>query len=169
MFKRILRHVSVTAAALFLMLGLPYLTSDYYKAKSGGEDAVTAATEALDSPSGEFVVLINRQKHTDEKNLAVWQEFFEKGESEEIFSVFEDLVCAVGSSDAGGLEMARSFQSRLPENQMKIKTQDTTLMLSKAENGIYDIIVMSQEMYDSLKASLILDKTDTLLIHTKGE
>lgn len=67
MFKRILRHVSVTAAALFLMLGLPYLTSDYYKAKSGGEDAVTAATEALDSPSGEFVVLINRQKHTDEK------------------------------------------------------------------------------------------------------
>ncbi|MBR1751248.1 MAG: hypothetical protein IJ740_10295 [Ruminococcus sp.] len=169
MLKSIIRHTLVTAAALSLMLGLPYFTSDYYKAKSGSEDAVAAATQAIDSPSGKFVVLVNKQLHTNSANLSVWQDFFENGESDDIYSVFEDITCYVSSSDPTGLDMAKSFQSRLPENQMKIKTEDTLLMLSKAENGKYDIIIMSSEMYDKNKAYLVIQHTDSLLINTKGE
>lgn len=167
--KSAVRHIAVFAAAIALMLGLPFFTSDYYKARVSGSDAVTGASAALDAPSGEYVVLINKDKHTDESALSLWQEFFETGESEELYSVFEDLSCTVASSDAAGLEMAKSFQSRLPENQMSIKTEDGILMLSKAEHGRFDVIVMSKEFFDKNSGERIERKANAELISVKGE
>ena len=83
------------------------------------------------------------------------------------YSVFEDLSCTVSSGDPTGLEMAKSFQSRLPENQMKIRTEDGIMMLSKAENGRFDIIVMSKEFFDKNSAEAIAEKANALLIRVK--
>ncbi|MBO6140648.1 MAG: hypothetical protein J6O40_02545 [Ruminococcus sp.] len=164
-----LRHALVFVIAMGLLLGLPFFTSDYFKAKVNGSDAVTGATTALDAPSGEYVVAINLDRHTDDAALECWREFFEKGESEGLYNVFEDLSCTVSSSDPSGLEMAKSFQSRLPENQMKIRTEDGIMMLSKAENGRFDIIVMSKEFFDKNSGKDIEEKANALLIRVKGE
>ena len=126
-----------------LMLGVPFLRSDGFKRLiSSDPDAVTSATTAVDAPSGEFVVLINREKHPNAENLAVWHDFFE---GREVPFIFEDIVCGTAAGDLSGAEMARSFQSRLPENQMKVRSEDPTLLLSKADNGRVDVIVLSGE------------------------
>ena len=151
---RAIRHIAVFVIAMALMLGLPFFTSDYFRAKVNGADAVTGATTALDAPSGEYVVVINLDKHT---------------ECEELYSVFEDLSCTVSSGDPSGLEMAKSFQSRLPENQMTLRTEDGIMMLSKAEKGRFDVIVMSKEFCDKNSGSRITDRTNALLLNVKGE
>jgi len=57
----------------------------------------------------------------------------------------------VAEGDAKGLEMAQSFQSKLPENQMKIKEEEAVLVVSRAEEGKFDILLMSKDFADSYK------------------
>jgi hypothetical protein len=54
--------------------------------------------------------------------------------------------------------------SRLPENQMKIKTEDGTLMLSKAEYGRFDIIIMSEEFASAYGAKTLYDNEKNVII-----
>lgn len=163
---KIIKHIVIIAVAVFLILGVPFLRTDYFAAlKNGsGQDATSSASLILDQPSGTYVVLINREEHTNEENLAIWTDFFE---GREISYIFEDIRCAVAQGDAGGLEMAQSYQSRLPENQMMIRQEDGTLMLSKAEHGKFDIIVLSQEMADAFDVSALEQDPDILMIHVE--
>lgn len=165
------RHIAVTAAALGLMLAVPFFGSDYYSRLRSGADAVSAATQALDKPSGEYVVFINRALHTDSVNLAAWEGFFAEGKDDGLYNVFEDLTCTVADSDPAGFEMAKSFQSMLPENQMKLKAENVMLMLSKAEHGRFDVIVMSKETADTFAAERIAELTDAdmLTVRQDGE
>jgi galactitol-specific phosphotransferase system IIB component len=55
--------------------------------------------------------------------------------------------------DTGALTMAQSFQSRLPEKQMSIQTEDATLLMSRADQGKYDIIILSKEFAKSYDAT----------------
>ncbi len=158
----LLRHIAAAAAGVILLAGIPYLCSDDFKKRVSGTDAVTGASEALDAPSGEYVILINRDRHKNKEYLDIWEEFFSKGESERVFELFEDISCVTAAGDAGGLEMARTFQSRLAENQMKIRAEDGILMLSKAESGRYDVIVMSKEYYQRQHGDRIEEKTNAL-------
>ena len=139
-------HILIVLAGAGLLLGLPFVTSDYYQAKRAGLDAVSSASVILDAPSGEYIVQINRDLHRDEKNLATWQDFFA---GKEISFIFEDIFVSVPAGDSAGLEMARSYQSRLPENQMKIEACDPTLLFSRADHMKYDMIVVSREFADS--------------------
>ncbi|MBR1862560.1 MAG: hypothetical protein IJ806_00530 [Ruminococcus sp.] len=167
--RSVLRHGAVTVLGLFILIGLPFFSSDYFKRLRNGEDAVSGATVALDKPSGEYVVFINRDLHTDSKNLSIWEGFFARGEDEGIYNVFEDLSCTVADSDPSGLEMARSFQSLLPENQMKVRTENIVLMLSKAENGRFDLIIMSRELAEVYKADRIAEQTGALMLTVSQE
>ncbi len=163
---KILKHIVVVLAALFVSLGIPFLTTGYFKTLiSGDSDAVTSASAAVEQPSGDYVVLINLDKHTNAENLAVWKTFFQGGE---IDFIFEDLTCTVAANDKGGREMAESFQSRLPENQMKIKQEDGVLMISKAEYKKFDIIIMSAETADMLSAETVYG-SGVEVIPLKGE
>lgn len=74
----------------------------------------------------------------------------------------------VADLDSGGLELAKSFQSRLPENQMKIRKEDLTLMLSKAQNARYDVILMSKEIYEASGASQEEQEENTVVIEAEG-
>jgi len=162
---RVLKHVLIVSLSLFLILGLPFLCSDYFKNLISGTDAVTSATVILDSPTGEFVVLINKDMREDDETLQTWKTFFSGGE---IDFLFEDISCFVGQGDASGKEMAESFMSRLPENQMTTTVIDPTLMLSKAGYGKFDIIIMSAEYAAAYSADTLYGKDFIEVVTTDG-
>ncbi len=62
------------------------------------------------------------------------------------------LLGSVPKGDQGAVSMARSFQSRLPENQMKLHTENASLLCSQADNGLFDIRILSREYADAYRA-----------------
>ena len=146
---KVFRHIVIVFTALALLVGIPVFQTGYLQRRLGGADAVSAATVILDQPSGAYVVLINSSLHQNRENLAVWESFFR---GEEIGFLFEDISCFVIRQDTEGRELAESFQSRLPENQMRLAAEDATLLLSKAWNGTYDVILFSREAYEAYHA-----------------
>ena len=146
------KHVLLIGMVLFLLVILPLIFTGYFTDKTEGADAVSSASIVIDEPSGNYIVFINTQKHNDKEKLASWIDFFS---GEEITFIFEDIRCCVAYGDSQGLLMAQSFQSKLPEHQMTIRQEDAILMLSKAEHGRYDIIIMSKEMADAYHAETL--------------
>lgn len=145
---RILRHILTVAAASLVIFGIPALATGYPQRVISGADAISSATVIIDQPSGAYVVMINRALHPKEENLETWKTFFR---GEEIDFLFEDISCTVADTDSAGLDLAQSFQSRLPENQMTVRLEDVTLMMSKAKYGRYDVILLSKEFYDAYR------------------
>lgn len=141
----ILRHLAIVSLALLLIVGVPVYKTGYVQKRLSDTDSVSSATVVVEQPSGAYVVLINRDRHQNAENLAVWESFFR---GEEIDFLFEDITCTVASQDALGLELAKSLQSRLPENQMTVKREDAILVLSKIDYGRYDVILFSREFYE---------------------
>lgn len=146
------KHIGIILIGAFLILGLPFLCTDYCRSLvngAGSVDATSSASLVIDKPSGNYVILINRDYHKNKENLALWEQFFR---GEEVSFIFEDIACSTAKGDAGGAEMARSFQSRLPENQMSIRAEDATLLMSRADHGKFDIIILSKEFADGYAA-----------------
>lgn len=141
----IARHACICLVSVILLVGLPAYFLKIPKHLIAGADAITSPTVVIEKPSGDYIVLINREAHTDTDKLSTWTDFFM---GKEIGYLFEDISCAVLTNDIQGVDIARSFASRLPENQMKISSyDDATLLLSKAYYGHFDIILMSSEAY----------------------
>ncbi len=163
---KILKHILVVLAALFLTLGVPTLSYvDVPALFSGNADAVTHASTYLpDTPSGEFFVLVN--KKTQQSYIDQWREFFSDGDAGVIMS---DISCKVISGDVNAQQLAERFQARLPENQMTLITENGLLLASKAENGIFDAIVISSEMAESYKMHDIFARDWIECITIKGE
>ena len=163
--RAVIRHIITVLAGVFVLAGIPVLSTGYLQNRLSGTDAVSAATVIIDQPSGAYVVLINKERHLNTENLETWQTFF-KGE--EIGFLFEDISCTVADTDVPGFDMAQSFQSRLPENQMALRKEDITLMLSKAGCGLFDVIMMSKEVYDAYDAAAYLDADKVMIIEEEG-
>lgn len=146
--KTIIAHVLFVTAGLALILLVPFLFTDTFKslAAGGGVDAVTSASVIIDQPAGEYLVFVNKELHPDKEKLAEWIRFFN---GEEISYIFEDISCSVAQSDPGAVELGESFRSRLPENQMLLKTEDPILLVSREENDKFDILIMSAEFADA--------------------
>lgn len=132
------------------MVGVPFMMTDYWRGllSPNDVDAVSSPSVVIDKPSGNYIVLINTALHKDKKKLDEWIAFF-SGEETDI--IFEDIACTVAEGDSKGLEMAKSFQSKLPENQMKIKEEEAILVVSRAEEGKFDILLMSKDFANSYK------------------
>jgi hypothetical protein len=163
--KYILKHMGIVLAGVLLLLGVPFFSTDYFKAlRQGTTDTVSSASVVIDQPSGEYIVFINRDMHTDEDYLNTWIQFFS---GEEISYLFEDISCSVIAADSGALDLARSFQSRLPEKQMRIQTEEASLLLSRADHGKYDIMILSKEFAETYNAAT-LDEKSTVQIEVRG-
>jgi hypothetical protein len=149
----ILKHILVVLAGVTLLLGVPFVTTDYFKSMLAGDvDALTSATVVIEQPSGDYIVLINKDLHINKENLNTWIRFFS---GEEISYLFEDISCSVISGDTGALTMAQSFQSRLPERQMTLLQEDPTLLMSRADNGKYDVIIISKEFAENYNVETV--------------
>jgi hypothetical protein len=151
----VFRHTLVVLMGVMLLLGLPFLTTDYAQSRINGTvDTVSSASVIIDQPSGNYIVLINQEVHRNQENLNTWVRFFS---GEEISYLFEDISCSVITGDSGALTMAQSFQSRLPEKQMSIQEENGALLLSRADHGKYDIMILSKEFAESYDITTIDD------------
>ncbi len=83
--------------------------------------------------------------------------------------IMSDVDCRVAAADAAAMQLARRYQLRLPENQMKLKIENGLLLISKAEVGLFDAIVMSKEMADRYQADTLWQQPDIILVSVKGE
>ena len=139
---------------LVLILGIPFTAlGGFSLIQSGGVDAVSSATSYAFNPndvSGEYVVLINDERHSD--TIDVWTAFFQ---GENIPVVLDDISCMICKGDEGAKSYAEICQARLPENQMKIKSENSLLLMSKGEYGKFDIIILSKEIADMYAANSI--------------
>ena len=135
-------HIAVCAVVTAALLAVPFMFTDGFKQLINGTDAVSSASVTIDAPSGEYTVIINRDRHKSAGDLEVWHDFFSGGD----FSIiYDDVECVTLSGDGGALTMAQSFMSRLPENQMRVKTEDAVLAVSKADHGRFDVMIVSAE------------------------
>ena len=166
--KKILRPLAVLCA-LGLALLLPYRVfigplSGLFS-RLGGVDAVTSASVIIDKPSGSYLVLLNADRHSKYGTADDWTRFF-TGES---LVIMDDVDCQVIDQDAGGRQLAESYQSRLPENQMRIRDENGLMLLSKAERGGFDVIVLSREFADAYSAQTVFDQANVRVLQIGGE
>jgi len=145
--KRYAPHAAAAALifVIFLFAAFAAICGVYGKEKE--IDAVSSASVKLpDAPSGDFLVLINSDLHRD--TLESWKSFFG---DEEYDVIFDDINCIAARGDAAGIQFAKRALALLPENQMSLRTEDPTLLASKAEAGYIDVVIMSREMADAMR------------------
>lgn len=158
-------HLAAAAAAVLLCVILPgYFFTDLPARLAGGADAVSSASmEIPDQPSGSYLVLIRSDLHED--TLAEWTDFFTE---RPVGVIMEDLHCFVDQADARGQEMADRYRLRLAENQMTVTRENGTLLVSKAENGLFDVIVLSKEMADLQDYKKAMSREDVTALMIEG-
>ena len=153
---QVLQHFFIIGAGLLLCLGLPAYAC---LPAGGGADAVSSASQvAPEQPSGEFLLILNRERHTA---VAQWKDFFTEKPVEVIM---EDLSCAVAKEDGPGLALAQRFQARLAERQMTLRSEEGTLLVSKAEQGIYDLLILSKEAAEAFDYRAVCARPEALAL-----
>lgn len=163
-FIRRIGHGALVAGLLFLLAGLPILTHFRFGADSQA-DAVSGASIPLpDQPSGEFIVLVNTKAHAG--TLEAWKSFFL---DEDFPVIFEDIHCLAAEGDPTGQQLAERYLAQLPENQMKLRTENATLLVSKAETGYIDVAILSREMAEALKLSPDAELVTVIEVSGKGD
>ena len=163
---RIMKHIAVCLAGVLLLAVVPFALAGGFAKISGEPDAVSSASVVIEKPSGSYTVLINRDRHKSESDLAAWHKFFSGGEFE---IIFDDIECVTLGGDTGALTLAQSFMSRLPENQMKVTSGDAVLTLSKAENGRFDMMIVSAEAAEKYGVLDIYDGKNVDVIAVEDE
>lgn len=160
---KLLGHMVTVLLTLVLFLGVPVAQHVNVGALLGtGTDLVSSATTIQAAPDGKFYILINADRHPNRDVLDDWVVFFEDKEAAPL--IMEDVSCVVCEGDAAGLEMATSLQSRLAENQMKLRTEQGVLAISKADAGVFDVMVLSEAAYDSYEAESIACQDNVVVI-----
>ena len=159
-----LGHRLFVLVLLGFLVGLPCATHSYIFRSKTDADVVSGATMKLpEQPSGEFVILINESLHGD--TLSDWQKFFS---GEDLPVIFDDISCLTAEGDVTGILLAERMQAQLPENQMRLRSENPTLLVSKAEAGLIDVAVFSKEMADALKLNSSGQMEGVAVITVKG-
>ena len=137
----------------------------YINRSSDSPDAVSSATAqpvSAGDMSGKYMVFINRGLHDKAGTTGDWEKFFSF--TDDVPLIMEDITCKVVQFDSEGLDTARKYQARLPENQMKIEQEAGVMLLSKAELGRFDVMIMSEAAAKSYSAQTLYDKENILTI-----
>ena len=137
----------------------------YINRSSDSPDAVSSATAqpvSAGDMSGKYMVFINRGLHDKAGTTGDWEKFFSF--TDDVPLIMEDITCKVAQLDSEGLDTARKYQARLPENQMKIEQEAGVMLLSKAELGRFDVMIMSEAAAKSYSAQTLYDKENILTI-----
>ena len=162
--RSITGHVLIISAALLVLLGLPFAHFAGKGTLGAGADAVSGASlEVPDQPSGTFFVLLNRDRHP--MTQGEWENFFSE---REVDVIMEDVHCLIPRGDAPGKELAERYLARLAENQMTLNAEDGTLVVSKAEAGLFDVIVVSAEAERVYDYSAAFARPGTLVMKVRG-
>lgn len=137
----------------------------YINRSSDSPDAVSSATAqpvSAGDMSGKYIVFINRGLHDKAGTTGDWEKFFSF--TDDVPLIMEDITCKVAQLDSEGLDTARKYQARLPDNQMKIEQEAGVMLLSKAELGRFDVMIVSEAAAKSYSAQTLYDKENNLTI-----
>ncbi|MBQ9058221.1 MAG: hypothetical protein IJ125_03435 [Atopobiaceae bacterium] len=149
----VLIHIASLVVSLVLFVGVPLaMTGQLGQLTAATPDVVSSATHMIDAPSGNYVIFLNAQRHTDPDVRQRWMSFL-KGQDTEL--IMEDLSCVTCSGDPSAHDLALSLQSRLAENQMTVRVENPMLALSKAEHGYFDVLVLSSEAAEQYNAETV--------------
>lgn len=156
---RVLLNVCIVLVVLALLIGVPFTQSALFQQLTADQAAAPdPSAEAPDaeasSASGEFLVFINCDFHADEAQLAAWQAFF-AGEKGSVPS--ETASLSVAEGDAAAYAQAQAYQSQLPKDQLAVRQEGPITLLSKAEGGCFDMLLMSREMADVFHGENVLN------------
>lgn len=162
------KHIIVVASALLVLYGIPFTKTGMFRSLVSGKglDAISAATTILDAPSGDYIVMINKDRQRDKEKLTAWENFFQE---KDYGLLFDDAVLSAANGDVGGIDMARRYQSRLSKNQMKLHVEDPVLMLSKADAGRIEFMVMSKEASETYHADHALKQPEMEILNIHSE
>lgn len=150
------KHVAAVLLLFGLFLGIPMAISPEILTILFGDTGVdaisTASLEIPEEPSGEFLVLMKTERHRD--SLRDWEAFFR---DEDFAVIFEDIQCITARGDIAAQDLAERYRIQLPENQMKVRSEDPVLLVSKIEAGAIDVAILSGEMAEQMK---LMDRID---------
>ena len=159
-----LKHIGIVLIGLVLCIVLPGLFYVDVGAWLSGVDAVSGASMFLpDQPSGEFIVILNAHRHPT--SIDEWTAFFRE---EEVGVIMEDISCLAARSDPTGVQLAQRYMARLAENQMTLTEENSLLVVSRAEEGLYDVVVLSAEMAQALDLSAVYARPEAVVITVSG-
>ena len=128
-------------------------------------DAVSSATAQVVSAEdmkGKYVVLINKELHDHTGTTEDWIKFFSFDKETPL--IMEDIVCKTADTDAQGIEVAEKYRARLPENQMKLQKEAGVMLLSKAELGRFDVVILSEAAAQNYSAQTMYDRNNVAVI-----
>ena len=158
-------HIVFIIASLFLCLGVPF--HHFYGLGTlfgDSADAVSSASlDIPDQPSGVFYVLLNTEKHP--LTVDAWTDFFTE---KPVDVIMEDISVLLIRGDEPVYQLADRYLARLAENQMRGAEEDGTLVVSRAEEGVFDVIMFSgdaEPVYDFSKA---FEREGTAVIRVEG-
>ncbi len=161
---RVLKHIMTVLVLLAVLLGLPAAHFARQGTLFGPADAVSGASLVVpDQPSGTFFVLLNEDRHP--ATGGEWEKFFRE---QEVDVIMEDISCLVTRGDAAGAELAERYLARLAENQMKLTAEDGTLVASRAENGLFDVIIISADAEPVYDYGAAFARPGTAVIEVAG-
>lgn len=147
------RHVAIILLGVFLLVGVPFICTGYFKnmLASKKTDSSSSAPLEVEVPSGDYIVLLNKRYHTENRDIEFWKKIFFDSE---VGSSSDTISCSVPNGDIGAMELAFYYQSLLSENQFKIEISDPMLLVSRAEHVKFDVAIMSANFANALKFSL---------------
>ena len=155
---KVWKHAAVFLAAIAILLGIPALLCVDFRAVGSGADAVSSASVNMpDVPSGEFVIYLSKENHSDSLNQ--WAAFFRE---EDYGILLEDVHCLVANGDAAAIQLAERYQGRLVKDQMAVREDDGILVASRLAHGICDMVVASREMAEAI--GLPKDGSDAIAV-----
>lgn len=165
--KTVLRYLlRILSVIVFGAMVIGVLTAGGYINRNGDSpdtlSSATARSVSAEDMSGKYMVFINRELHDKAGTTGAWEKFFSF--SADVPLIMEDITCRVAQLDSEGLDAAQKYQARLPENQMKIEQEAGVMLLSKAELGRFDVIIMSESAAKSYSAQTLYEKENILTI-----
>ncbi len=150
-------------AVIFLALGFIALAANISNGNisfKNGPDALTSATVkntaekvTVSGVSGNYTVIINKNRVAEN----VLNYFLGTQDRPK-----DEIVCHISADDKKARELALQMTDKIVE-------ADAMLLLSKAEYGNFDILIMSKKTADKYTAKSLYDKEFTAVLEITGE
>lgn len=150
-------------AVIFLSVGFIVLAANISNGNISlkkGPDALTSATVenkgekvSLSGVSGNFTVIVNKNRVPEN----VLESFYGAKKSTDT-----EISCHIPAGD----KKAREFALQVAD---EIVEEDPMLLLSKAEYGDFDILILSKKTADKYTAKSLYDKEFTAVLEITGE
>lgn len=144
------RHTLIVLAGVFLLLGLPFMCTEFFRDSvlGSGRDAISSASLYVEPKSGDYILFVNRRFHSSDEGL---DSILDEGKGSRIEVSFGDVGAHALVEEKGG----------------RVAVSDPILMLSRMNHGRFDSVLMSREFY-SLTDGFLFPDEDTSRIDIVG-